>query len=194
VVVDDKGVGANLRRIREGAALSQSQLASAAADAGWDGVYAQTILKIEKGSRSLKVTEIPPLALALGMPPVRLVSRLLGPSLDPAAERDFEENVRPAMFRWARLRDRVHAASGALAATEAEMKQAKKESDEALTTFLARHGRPDIAQEAQRILGDGVPVGTTDAPEVNRETVYKGNTPTSRKLTSKGGKAVKHRG
>jgi transcriptional regulator with XRE-family HTH domain len=74
--VNDEQIGVNLRRVREAAGMSQAELASLAAVNGWEGVYPQTILKIEKGTRSLKVSEVPAIAASLGIGTKTLAAQL----------------------------------------------------------------------------------------------------------------------
>lgn len=54
---DDKNIGRNLKKYRLAAGLSQVQLALQLMQAGFEGVHPQTILKIERGQRPLRLTE-----------------------------------------------------------------------------------------------------------------------------------------
>ncbi|WP_460749063.1 helix-turn-helix transcriptional regulator [Myceligenerans cantabricum] len=54
---DDKNIGANLKKYRTSAGLSQVQLAMQLLNAGFEGVHPQTILKIERGQRPLRLSE-----------------------------------------------------------------------------------------------------------------------------------------
>ncbi|MBL0886190.1 helix-turn-helix transcriptional regulator [Myceligenerans indicum] len=54
---DDKNIGRNLKKYRTSAGLSQVQLAMQLLTAGFEGVHPQTILKIERGQRPLRLTE-----------------------------------------------------------------------------------------------------------------------------------------
>jgi len=62
-------LGQNIRRIREAAGLSQAQVADAMVEAGVEGFYPQTVLKVEKGTRALKFVEGLELAAVLGVEP-----------------------------------------------------------------------------------------------------------------------------
>lgn len=57
VTSQDETVGRNVRLFRERMGLSQAELAREMTDAGMDGFYPQTVLKVEKGTRSLKLVE-----------------------------------------------------------------------------------------------------------------------------------------
>ena len=63
----DEVVGRNMRSFREASALSQANLADAMSAAGFEGFYPQTITKLEKGTRSLKLVEALKLADILGV-------------------------------------------------------------------------------------------------------------------------------
>ncbi|MGN8245275.1 helix-turn-helix domain-containing protein [Cellulomonas soli] len=68
----DASVGAWVRRFREGRGLTQRQLAERLADSGWE-IATTGITKIEKGSRSLRVSEVARIAAALGVEPADLM-------------------------------------------------------------------------------------------------------------------------
>lgn len=70
---NDETVGRNLRRLREARGLSQAELAQALTDAGLPGFHPQTITKIEKGVRAVKLVEGVPLARILGVEPEALL-------------------------------------------------------------------------------------------------------------------------
>lgn len=57
VRTDDRTIGQNLKRYRNAAGLSQSQLALQLLQAGFEGIHPQTVLKIERGERPLRLTE-----------------------------------------------------------------------------------------------------------------------------------------
>lgn len=62
----DSTVGINVRKLREARGLSQAELASEMTKRGLPGFHPQTITKIEKGVRSVKLVEGVPLADILG--------------------------------------------------------------------------------------------------------------------------------
>ena len=66
---DDETVGRNVRALRDAAGLSQAKLAEAMTEAGVSGFYPQTVTKIERGSRALKLTEGLHLARILNVEP-----------------------------------------------------------------------------------------------------------------------------
>lgn len=72
--VDDLQVGAAVKSVREARGMTQAELADAASRAGWASAYPQTILKVEKGTRSLKLTEADAIARALGVPVTTLLA------------------------------------------------------------------------------------------------------------------------
>lgn len=71
---NDATVGSNLRRLREARGLSQAELAEALTEAGLPGFHPQTITKIEKGVRAVKLIEGVPMARLLGVEPEALVA------------------------------------------------------------------------------------------------------------------------
>jgi len=71
----DDQVGGNVKRIRDGLGMSQAEVAAGMVEDGCAGFYPQTILKVEKGIRSLKLIEAVSLARVLRVP----VSALLDP-------------------------------------------------------------------------------------------------------------------
>src|SRR5450759_940729 len=87
----DEQVGKNVKRLRESQGMSQAEVAERMTRDGCPGFYPQTILKVEKGTRSLKLIEADSLAHVLRVS----VSALLDPS-NPAAS-DFLVIV--AMYR-----------------------------------------------------------------------------------------------
>ncbi|WP_336707548.1 helix-turn-helix transcriptional regulator [Oerskovia sp. USHLN155] len=68
----DERVGESVQVFRKARGLSQAQLAERMSAAGVDGMYPQTILKIEKGTRSLKFHEGLALAKILEVKPADL--------------------------------------------------------------------------------------------------------------------------
>lgn len=63
----DANIGRNVRALREAAGWSQADLSTRLTELGLAGFYPQTILRIEKGQRSLKLLEAIPLAAVLGV-------------------------------------------------------------------------------------------------------------------------------
>lgn len=61
----DVAIGRNVRALREAAGWSQAELAALLTDLGLSGFYPQTILRIEKGQRALKLHEAVTLAALL---------------------------------------------------------------------------------------------------------------------------------
>jgi DNA-binding XRE family transcriptional regulator len=53
----DQQVGAQIKSLRSAVGMSQADLAQGLADHGVEGIYPQTVVKIEQGSRSLKFSE-----------------------------------------------------------------------------------------------------------------------------------------
>lgn len=71
-MTNDAVVGAHVRLLREARGMSQAAIAEAMASRGFEGFYPQTVLKIEKGTRSLKFVEGVVLADVLGVGPAEL--------------------------------------------------------------------------------------------------------------------------
>ena len=69
----DDQVGRNVKQIRDALGMSQAEVAKGMTDDGCAGFYPQTILKVEKGTRSLKFTEADSLARVLRVPMVNLL-------------------------------------------------------------------------------------------------------------------------
>lgn len=61
----DTTIGENIRRFREALGLSQAQLAQRLVDGGLEGFYPQTVLRVEKGIRPLRLAEALVVAEAL---------------------------------------------------------------------------------------------------------------------------------
>jgi transcriptional regulator with XRE-family HTH domain len=61
----DKTIGENVRRFREAQGLSQAQLAERLVDSGLAGFYPQTVLRVEKGTRPLRLAEAQVVAAVL---------------------------------------------------------------------------------------------------------------------------------
>jgi len=103
----DDQVGRNVKQLREALGMSQAEVAEGMTKDGCAGFYPQTILKVEKGTRSLKFTEADSLARVLKVP----MSALLNPG-SPEAWAGFKVT---RMFRdldqmEARLQDAQHEA------------------------------------------------------------------------------------
>jgi transcriptional regulator with XRE-family HTH domain len=126
----DNQVGSNVKRIREALGMSQAEVAEEMTQEGCPGFYPQTILKVEKGTRSLKLTEADTLARVLKVQVSELV--------DPEGPRSRQLlDVIGTRHRVYQLRD-AHAR--ALDATA----KAKVEADSLATQFA------EAKQEARR--------------------------------------------
>lgn len=64
---EDRRIGSLVRQFRDEAGLSQAQLATGMTDEGAEGIYPQTIMKIENGTRTLKYSEASAMARVLGV-------------------------------------------------------------------------------------------------------------------------------
>lgn len=60
-------IGENVRRFREALGLSQAQLAQRLTDSGLEGFHPQTVLRVEKGTRPLRLAEALVVAEALSV-------------------------------------------------------------------------------------------------------------------------------
>ncbi len=82
---EDKKVGERIRAVRLEADLTQAQVAERMTALGYP-MQQQTILKIEKGSRSLKLTEAMALSMALARP--------IGVLIPDSREREIVQRLR----------------------------------------------------------------------------------------------------
>ncbi|MEK8228735.1 helix-turn-helix transcriptional regulator [Oerskovia sp. M15] len=110
----DQKIGATIRALREAQGLSQAQVAAALTSAGIDGMYAQTVLKVEKGTRGLKFHEGLELAKVLGVEPGELYDDT--PSGADVTARRLISNLRFAKEELSRDLVKANAARGALKA------------------------------------------------------------------------------
>ncbi len=106
----DEMVGANIRQLRTAAGLSQGQLASKLGES----YRQQTLLKIEKGSRPLRLTEAAVLAQVLDT----TVDALLNPPADTAVELKLYAAADDVIGLWRHVRANCRALTEAKAALE----------------------------------------------------------------------------
>lgn len=99
----DDEVGKNIKAIREMAGMSQAQVAEDMAYDGWSGFYPQTILKIEKGVRSLKLVEAVALAGVLRCQ----VRDLFQPPVTLENDLKVTHGARDVMAKYDKLRSAV---------------------------------------------------------------------------------------
>lgn len=96
-------IGANVRRLREAAGLTQAELATALSEEGGAAFYPQTITKIEAGRRALKFSEGLAIARVLGVTPASLDEGIDGDYLLGLRTRAEQELQRR---EWSLERDR----------------------------------------------------------------------------------------
>jgi len=106
----DELVGANIRQLRTAAGLSQGELASRLGES----YRQQTLLKIEKGSRPLRLTEAAVLAKVLGT----TVDALLNPPADTAVELKLYAAADDVIGLWRQVRANCRALTEAKSALE----------------------------------------------------------------------------
>jgi len=106
----DELVGANIRQLRIAAGLSQGQLASKLGES----YRQQTLLKIEKGSRPLRLTEAAVLAQVLDT----TVDALLNPPADTAVELKLYAAADDVVGLWRHVRANCRALTESKAALE----------------------------------------------------------------------------
>jgi transcriptional regulator with XRE-family HTH domain len=153
----DDQVGRNVKQLREALGMSQAEVAEGMTKDGCAGFYPQTILKVEKGTRSLKFTEADSLARVLKVP----MSTLLDPG-SPEAWAGFKV---ARMFRdlyqmETRLQDaqrdadlghlRVQELTNALAA-------ARTEAMQAMEAYVKTY--PDAARDLEDQVGTAMRTG-----------------------------------
>lgn len=117
----DGQTGANVRTFRESLGMSQAQVAEALTAAGVEGMYPQTVLKIEKGQRSLKLHEGVALARVLKVP----VELITGDGSDLAALLE------------------IRSALAATRAAQRQLDRAAMEFDDAVRRLRTAVGDPD---------------------------------------------------
>ena len=129
----DMTIGENVRRFREALGLSQAQLAQRLTDSGLEGFHPQTVLRVEKGMRPLRLAEALVFAEALSVEVAALSD------LDPtrAEQRAHFLAIKDAQDRQIELRDAYNVYWGArgiamevLDAYEARLDDADATADE----------------------------------------------------------------
>lgn len=65
-MVTDEGIGQNIKHLRERLGISQAELSARLTGAGLEGIYPQTVTKIEAGTRKISLREAPVFAEVLG--------------------------------------------------------------------------------------------------------------------------------
>ncbi|WP_402371426.1 helix-turn-helix domain-containing protein [Isoptericola rhizosphaerae] len=117
----ESALGQNVRRLREAAGLSQAHVADAMAEAGIEGFYPQTVLKVEKGTRALKFVEGLELARVLGVEPQHLYS--------PAPQTAVLAGLRAGTRMVERRRQRYLQAMYDLAVSQGQLQQVLGDGD-----------------------------------------------------------------
>jgi transcriptional regulator with XRE-family HTH domain len=126
----DERVGSNVKHIRDQLGMSQAEVAEGMTEDGCPGFYPQTILKVEKGTRSLKLTEADSLARVLNVQ----LSALLDPGTPDAVER---LEVATAQRRADALGKEAEIARETARHAEREAQDAKNAAAEALLKLEA---------------------------------------------------------
>ena len=150
----DDQVGRNVKQLREALGMSQAEVAEGMTKDGCAGFYPQTILKVEKGTRSLKFTEADSLARVLKVP----MSALLNPG-DPAAWAGFKV---ARMFRdldqmETRLQDAQHEAEQGQRRVQeltSELATARTEATQAMEAYVKTY--PDAARDLRDQFGTAI--------------------------------------
>lgn len=145
---ESERIGAAVRRLREGAGLTQAELAERLTKQGIGGIYPQTVTKIEAGQRGMKLTEGIAIARVLGVP----VEWLARP--EPVAER--EGALKRAVADLQASRREVEGAVGKyLDAVRRVELQIKSSADEGVDDSRLAWAR----REVETPIGDVVVVG-----------------------------------
>jgi transcriptional regulator with XRE-family HTH domain len=145
-------VGANVQRYRKTAGLSQAQLAEQLNKRG-HAFAQQGILKIERGSRPLRLDEAQDIAEVLGVEPAALTRQMD----ERLAKLDQIRAAEAAIIRLDRERQEHW---DKLSAQIAEVETQRQEAAQQLATILTDQGRPDLAQQyanlqpAEQMLAD----------------------------------------
>lgn len=150
MTTDDATIGRNLRRIREAAGVTQAELAAAMTAADVPGIYPQTIVKIEKGSRVLRYAEAVVAADVLGVTADAFAEQLDAAVLDLLHHRNAV----------ARAETDVESARAELAHREAVLARARVDAQAA----LARGGFGSVDTRLAQLV-DELQAGADDADE-----------------------------
>ncbi len=134
-------VGANVQRFRKAAGLSQADLAHALNQRG-ASFQQQTVLKVEKGSRPLKLDEAVMIADILKMPVFDLL--IMRADAGELVEAAIELNKANEALR--RLEARREELAGELEQLDKELAQAETAQREASERFEAAAGDDDGAR------------------------------------------------
>ncbi|GAB3663529.1 hypothetical protein GCM10027596_26810 [Nocardioides korecus] len=101
MVKGDQAIGARLRQLREKAGMTQAQVSDRLGEHGLEGIYPQTITRLESGARSLKWAEAVALAEVIGFE----LDALLSESHESARLTSFVRGVVTHLEKQARELD-----------------------------------------------------------------------------------------
>lgn len=156
--MEDVEVGANLRRVRERQGFTQTQLAEAVRAAGWPAAFPQTIVKVEKGQRTLKFAEAVAIVDALEVPLDALARPADERGADVVRLVQLDRKFRQAL---ANVRELELNAGDQVA----RLGEARRAWDAAVAEFVRKY--PDVPEdligevEPERLL-DEVPLGNPE--------------------------------
>jgi transcriptional regulator with XRE-family HTH domain len=139
-MVFNERVGANVQRFRKAADMSQAELAHQLTERGFS-FQQPTVLKVEKGTRPLKVDELAAVAEVLRISPGSLFEQ----ADERLAPLDQLRAADAAIARCSRERERHSQEIERLNAEIAENKRLRQEAAEQLVTTFTAEGRPDLA-------------------------------------------------
>lgn len=148
----DETLGDNIRRLRDAAGLSQAELAERIGKLDVQGIYPQTIAKIEGGTRALKFAEGLALARVLGVRPE---------ALDAPDAAEAEKRSRREAGRWGRAAESEH---GAIKEAVWRFLSAQHE-----VLALAAHARAEGAPYAPFLDAEAAQVGPMTVEEAVNE-------------------------
>lgn len=158
----DQRIGKNVRALRETRGLSQADVSTALTEKGLEGIYPQTIAKIESGLRTLKFVEALMLAEVLQLNVHRLAD--LGVDRQLKMVQDLNPAASARTVAVARLLDylraRTTAASVVTRHPEPDLRDAGKGFRALAERVLSSEGDPEqLIEEAYELWdpGSGMP-------------------------------------
>jgi transcriptional regulator with XRE-family HTH domain len=134
-------VGNNVRRFREAAELSQTDLAEQLTHRGY-AFQQQGVVKIEQGHRKVSLEESHVIAELLNVPPEALTAQM---DERLAALEDFN-SAEAAAVRCDTERQGLQLKVNQLTAEIARYEQQRQQAAQRLVAVLEEQGRPDLAQ------------------------------------------------
>lgn len=133
-------LGANVQRFRKAADMSQAELAHQLTERGFS-FQQPTVLKVEKGTRPLKVDELAAIAEVLQINPGSLLEQVD----ERLAALDQLRAADAAIARYNRERDQHRQAVERLDQEIAKNERLRQEAAKQLVATFTAEGRPDLA-------------------------------------------------